>query len=118
MYPLTLMLGFLVPHLAVNINPCNAIKKNWENVIKFPMPGSSLTKSSKKTTLLIHPKNVDPIATGTLILQKYIKTFQSFAQTNDINLNTKLLNLITQTYYPLVDTIAQVKINKNQANQN
>lgn len=39
---LTLMLGFLVPHLAVNIKPCNAIKKNWENVIKFPMPGSSL----------------------------------------------------------------------------
>lgn len=36
------MLGFLVPHLAVNINPCNDIKKNWANVIKFPMPGSSL----------------------------------------------------------------------------
>lgn len=36
------MLGFLVPHFAVKMNPCNAIKKNWENVIKFPMPGSSL----------------------------------------------------------------------------
>jgi hypothetical protein len=89
------MLGFFVPNFAVNMNPCNAIKKNWENVIKFPIPGSSLklkigynnytvgiqeipqitdsiaylTKSSKKTTLLIHPKNVDPIATGTFILK-------------------------------------------------
>jgi len=31
-----------------------------------------LTKSSKKTTLLIHPKNVEPIATGILILQGII----------------------------------------------
>lgn len=44
---LTLILGFLVPHFAVNMNPCNAIKKNWENVIKFPMPGSCLKKKKK-----------------------------------------------------------------------
>lgn len=36
------MLGFLVPNFAVNMKPCNAIKRNCENVIKFPMPGSSL----------------------------------------------------------------------------
>lgn len=33
-------------------------------------PETYLTRSSRKTTLLMHPKNVDPMATGTLIFKK------------------------------------------------
>lgn len=42
-----LILGLTVPHLDVNKNPSKAIKKNCENVIRFPLPGSSLKSNNQ-----------------------------------------------------------------------
>lgn len=38
------MAGDFCPNLEVKINPSNAMKKNWEKVIKFPELGTSLKK--------------------------------------------------------------------------
>lgn len=34
--------GLTVPNFDVNIKPSNDIRRNCENVIRFPLPGSSL----------------------------------------------------------------------------
>lgn len=41
------MAGDFCPNLEVKINPSNAMKKNWEKVIKFPELGTSLKKEKK-----------------------------------------------------------------------
>jgi len=47
------MFGLTVPHLDVNKNPSMDMKRNCENVIRFPLPGSSL--KLKQSTKIVRP---------------------------------------------------------------
>ena len=70
------------------MKPSIAMKRNWENVIRFPTPGSSFTSSSKKTTFEQQPIKTNAIANVGPILEEQPK--------NNINkLSAAELNIAT-----------------------
>ena len=60
--------GVFLPKSEVNINPSIEINKNDRKVTRFPHPGSDLTRSSRKITFRLHPKNTVNIASLTFRL--------------------------------------------------
>ena len=58
--------GGTVRNLVVNTRPSRAMTQNWENVIRFPEPGSSFIISSRKMTLDIQPTRTSTMASCAL----------------------------------------------------
>ena len=62
-------LGDTRPHWVVMMNPSILITRNWANVTRFPIPGSLLTSSSRKTTFAQQARTVTKTAILAVRLQ-------------------------------------------------
>lgn len=87
------MVGVTVPHLDVNKNPSRDIKRNCENVMRFPLPGSSLTSSSRNTTLVQQPRKTQKIAIAVRIVLASSEISPAFRPSSSIDLVERQSNL-------------------------